>query len=88
MARTTIEDCLDEHTGHFDLAYKIAPRAREIARSGESTVTAFGDKPLVVALREIAHIKLEGGSTAAAPAAADPAAEVAAAVANAPAPAK
>lgn len=62
MARTTVDDCLDEKTGHFDLAYAVPQRAREIMRTGDSKVTPYGDKPIVVALREVADAKSEAAA--------------------------
>ena len=56
MARTTIEDCLGKDESHFQLAYKIAQRAREIMRRGDSRVEEYDDKPIVIALREEAEL--------------------------------
>lgn len=60
MARTTIEDCLDEGESHFDLAYQAARRARELMRRGDARVDELDDKPVVVALRETAEHKSDG----------------------------
>lgn len=55
MARTILEDYYHDTESHFELAYKIPQRAREIQRSGSPMVEARGDKPIVVALREISE---------------------------------
>lgn len=57
MARTTVDDCLTGDDSHFDLAYTVPRRAREILRSGEAAVQPGNDKPIVVALRERAMLK-------------------------------
>ncbi|KOR29132.1 hypothetical protein TI04_09360 [Achromatium sp. WMS2] len=55
MARVTVEDCLDHVNNRFDLVLMAAKRARLIAQHGyEPMVLAYGDKPTVIALREIA----------------------------------
>lgn len=57
MARTTVEDCLDESESHFELAHRIARRARELTRRGDARVVEYEDKPVVIALRELAELK-------------------------------
>lgn len=55
MARVTVEDCLDNVENRFELVLLSARRARQIATGGkEPLVAEEGDKPTVVALREIA----------------------------------
>ena len=54
MARITVEDCLPYIDNRFDLVIAASRRARQIARGAQSLVTDEGDKPTVVALREIA----------------------------------
>ncbi len=55
MARVTVEDCLDQVDNRFQLVLVAAKRARHLIRSGEDPMVAWdGDKPTVVALREIA----------------------------------
>ena len=55
MARTTVEDCIRHCPNHFDLAYGSAQRARLLRRGEEPRVPGERDKPIVVALREIAR---------------------------------
>ena len=54
MARTTIDDCLEQCPNHFELSYRAARRARDIMNRGDPRVPDQGDKSIVVALREIA----------------------------------
>jgi DNA-directed RNA polymerase subunit omega len=55
MARTTVEDCLDNVDNRFQLVLVAAKRAREIAMGAEPMVEIDNDKPTVLALREIAE---------------------------------
>ena len=55
MARVTVEDCLENVENRFELVMLATKRARQIAVQGaEPLVPAEGDKPTVIALREIA----------------------------------
>ena len=54
MARTTVDDCLEQCPNHFDLAHRVSRRARDIMSRGDPRVPERGDKSIVVALREIA----------------------------------
>jgi DNA-directed RNA polymerase subunit omega len=54
MARTTVEDCLDNVENRFQLVLVAAKRAREIQNGAEALVPEENDKPTVIALREIA----------------------------------
>ncbi len=54
MARITIEDCLPFVDNRFDLVVAASRRARQIARGTIPLVPEEGDKPTVIALREIA----------------------------------
>jgi len=54
MARTTVEDCLDNMENRFQLVLVAAKRAREIAGGADTLVPEDNDKPTVIALREIA----------------------------------
>ena len=57
MARVTVEDCL--HIGtNYELVLKASKRARDISEGAQPLVEEEGDKPIVIALREIAE-KLE-----------------------------
>lgn len=53
MARVTVEECLDYVDNSFDLVLKAANRARDIANGAQPLVDEEGDKPTVIALREI-----------------------------------
>lgn len=54
MARITVEDCLDKVDNRFELVMVSTKRARQIATQGkEPLVSEDGDKPTVLALREI-----------------------------------
>lgn len=62
MARITVEDCLDKVDNRFELVMVASKRARQIAVGGkDALVPEEGDKPTVLALREIAggHITRE-----------------------------
>lgn len=54
MARLTVEDCLPFVDNRFDLVVTAAKRARQIALGAQPLVPEEGDKPTVIALREIA----------------------------------
>lgn len=56
MARTTVEDCLRNCPNHFQLAMLATARARELMTGGDHrrVVDPDDDKPIVIALREIA----------------------------------
>ena len=54
MARITIEDCLDKVENRFELVMVAAKRAHQIATGGYMPlVPVEGDKPTVIALREL-----------------------------------
>jgi len=55
MARTTVEDCLENVDNRFQLVLIAAKRAREISNGAEPLVPEDNDKPTVIALREIAE---------------------------------
>lgn len=59
MARITVEDCIDKIENRFELVLKATERARQIANGAEPFVDWDGDKPTVVALREIAEDKMD-----------------------------
>ncbi|MCC5796987.1 MAG: DNA-directed RNA polymerase subunit omega [Methylophaga sp.] len=54
MARTTVEDCLENVDNRFHLVLVASKRAREIALGDDPLVPVDNDKPTVLALREIA----------------------------------
>jgi len=55
MARTTVEDCLDNVENRFELVLVASKRAREISMGADAMVELENDKPTVLALREIAE---------------------------------
>lgn len=56
MARVTVEDCLENVDNRFELVMVASKRARLIATGGKDPlVNEEGDKPTVIALREIAE---------------------------------
>ena len=59
MARITVEDCLEHVENRFELVMVASKRARAIATGGKDPlVSEDGDKPTVLALREIAERKI------------------------------
>jgi DNA-directed RNA polymerase subunit omega len=68
MARVTVEDCLKHVDTNYDLVLQAAKRAREIAEGAPALIEEDGDKPVVIALREIAeNVKPEDVFEVAAP---------------------
>ena len=60
MARVTVEDCLKNVPGIFDLVKIASKRARRIANGSETLLEdEANDKPTVLALREIAEGHLD-----------------------------
>lgn len=55
MARTTVEDCLENVDNRFQLVLIASKRARELSNGAEPQVPRNNDKDTVVALREIAE---------------------------------
>lgn len=68
MARITVEDCLEHVENRFELVMIASRRARAIATGGKDPlVSEDGDKPTVLALREIAERKITPAEIMAAP---------------------
>lgn len=60
MARITVEDCLGTIENRFELTLAAATRARQLVSGHAPLVDAAKrDKPIVVALREIASHKVD-----------------------------
>ena len=61
MARITVEDCLEVVDNRFELVMMAAKRARQLANGVEPLLDNHesGDKPTVLALREIAARKID-----------------------------
>ncbi len=55
MARITVEDCNKRVPNIFQTVLVAAKRARQLSNGAEALVEWEGDKPTVVALREIAE---------------------------------
>ena len=56
MARVTVEDCLEHVANRFELVTLAAHRARRMTSfAWDPLVPREGDKPTVIALREIAE---------------------------------
>jgi len=58
MARVTVEDCVDKVPNRFELVLLSAQRARMLASGEAPLVEKENDKEPVLALREIAEIKV------------------------------
>jgi len=59
MARVTVEDCVLQVPNRFELVMLAAHRARGLGSGAELKVERDRDKNPVVALREIAELKLD-----------------------------
>lgn len=59
MARVTVEDCVLQVPNRFELVMLAGHRARALASGAELQVERDRDKNPVVALREIAELKLD-----------------------------
>lgn len=60
MARITVEDCLSTIGNRFELSLAAAVRARQLVAGHQPLVeSAKRDKPVVIALREIAASKID-----------------------------
>jgi DNA-directed RNA polymerase subunit omega len=59
MARVTVEDCVIQVPNRFELVMLAGHRARALASGAELLVERDRDKNPVVALREIAELKLD-----------------------------
>ncbi len=55
MARVTVTDCLENVENRFQLVLIASKRARQLAMGAKPLVEEDGDKPTVIALREIAE---------------------------------
>ncbi|MEQ8405337.1 MAG: DNA-directed RNA polymerase subunit omega [Oceanicaulis sp.] len=59
MARVTVEDCIEKVDNRFQLVLLAAHRARNISAGASLMLDRDNDKNPVVALREIAEVKLD-----------------------------
>ncbi|GAA0418412.1 DNA-directed RNA polymerase subunit omega [Cocleimonas flava] len=68
MARVTVEDCLEFVDTNYELVLKASKRARDIADGAQPLVEEDNDKPVVIALREIAeNVSVESAAELEAP---------------------
>ena len=61
MARVTIEDCIEKVGSHFRVVQIASHRAHQLELGAKPMVDREGDKPVVIALREIAEGKIDKG---------------------------
>ena len=59
MARVTIEDCIEKVGSHFRVVQIASHRAHQLELGAKPMVDREGDKPVVIALREIAEGKID-----------------------------
>ena len=59
MARVTIEDCIEKVGSHFRVVQIASHRAHQLELGAKPMVDREGDKPVVIALREIAEGKVD-----------------------------
>ncbi|MBB4591650.1 DNA-directed RNA polymerase subunit omega [Xanthomonas cannabis] len=61
MARITVEDCLEVVNNRFELVMMASKRARQLANGVQPLIenADAGDKPTVMALREIAARQID-----------------------------
>ena len=59
MARVTIEDCIEKVGSHFRVVQIASHRAHQLELGAKPMVDKEGDKPVVIALREIAEGKID-----------------------------
>ncbi len=55
MARLTVEDCLEKLDNRYELVLLASKRARQLSMGLPPMVEEDGDKPTVIALREVAE---------------------------------
>ena len=58
MARVTVEDCIVQVPNRFELVMYAAQRARDVSGGSQILIDRDRDKNPVVALREIADVKI------------------------------
>ena len=54
MARTTVGDCIQSSSNHFELVVGVVSRAKAIEKGEPSDLPTENDRSIVLALREIA----------------------------------
>ncbi|MBN2333359.1 MAG: DNA-directed RNA polymerase subunit omega [Deltaproteobacteria bacterium] len=58
MARVTVEDCLEKVENRFELAALASKRAKQLFKGQKPLVGQYKNRPIVMALREIAAGKV------------------------------
>ncbi len=58
MARITVDDCLKKIPNRFEMTLVATIRARQLSISSSPMVESARDKPVVLALREVAQGKV------------------------------
>ena len=58
MARITVDDCLKKISNRFQLTLAATYRARQLSAGATALVEPNRDKATVIALREIAAVKI------------------------------
>ncbi len=58
MARVTVEDCLENVSNRFALVMVAAKRTKQLVSGATPQIESPRDKPHVLALREIAAVKV------------------------------
>ena len=61
MSRITVEDCLEKINNRFELVMLASKRARQLFRGAKPLIESE-NREVVVALREIAEVKVKEGS--------------------------
>ena len=59
MARVTVEDCMKNVNNRFELIMIASKRTKQLVDGSKLRIENKGDKPHVLALREIAANKIE-----------------------------
>ena len=62
MLEPPMKDLLNQVPSRYELVNVVACRARQIASEAEDTGTHLEDKPVSIAIREIADGKVEAGN--------------------------
>ncbi|MBC6415198.1 MAG: DNA-directed RNA polymerase subunit omega [Bdellovibrionales bacterium] len=57
MARVTVEDCLEKVPNRFELSILVSKRVKQLLK-GASPLVESTNKPVVIALREVAKGKV------------------------------
>lgn len=58
MARITVEDCLLQVDNRFELIALASRRAKQLTKQKQSLLEGYKNRPIVMALREIAQQKV------------------------------